>query len=328
MAAQAQRSGVAELPFCLIVAGPTTSGKSALALGLAGRLGGAVINADAMQCYRDLRVLTARPTPEEETRAPHRLYGTRGAAERVDAAWWREAALGEMRAARAAGRLPILCGGTGMYLAALRQGIAPIPPIPAAAREEARGLLERLGAAGLHAELARVDPAAAARLRPSDSQRLARAFEVWRATGRSILAWQAEKGAPAPWRFAALVLDPPREALREAAAARFAAMLEAGAVEEVRALCARDLPPDLPLLRAHGVPELSAFLRGEIPLAEAAARAVRATGQYTRRQATWLRHHELADPRATHTIYARVAGLEQFMQSEMAAMMSIIRREG
>ncbi len=318
----------AELPFCLIVAGPTASGKSALALGLAERLGGVVINADAMQCYRELRILTARPTGAEEARVPHRLYGVRPAAEPGHAAWWRAAALAEMAAARASGRLPILCGGTGMYFAALQQGISAIPEVPAAVRAEARALLAERGAAGLHAALAAVDPADAAVLRPSDSQRLARAWEVWRATGRPLAAWQAEPGTPAPWRFAAVVLDPPREALREAAARRFAAMLEAGAAAEVRALLALGLDPALPLMRAHGVPELSAWLRGEISLEAAAAHAVLATGRYTRRQATWLRHHALAAPSGTHTIHARVGAMEQFSESEMAAIMSIIRHEG
>lgn len=317
---------MAEPPFCLIVAGPTASGKSALALELAERFAGTVINADAMQCYRELRILTARPTPEDEARVPHRLYGVRPAAEPGDAAWWREAALAEMAAARAAGRLPILCGGTGMYFAALQHGIAGIPAIPEAIRAEARGLLAECGPEGLHAVLAGLDPAAAAALRPSDSQRLARAFEVWHATGRSIVDWQADPVVPAPWRFGALVLDPPREALRAAAATRFAAMLAAGALEEVRALVGLGLDPGLPLLRAHGVPELAAYLRGEMSLEDAQAHAVLVTGQYTRRQATWLRHHPLAAPTAMHTIYARVDGLAQFSESETDQIISIVRR--
>jgi tRNA dimethylallyltransferase len=317
--------GGAITPHALIVAGPTCSGKSALALALAERLGGVVINTDSMQVYAELRIITARPTPAEEARAPHALYGVRPAAEPGNAAWWRAAALSAMAAAQAAGRLPILCGGTGMYFSALVDGIAEIPECGEAARAEARWLLAEHGPAALHASLAKVDPATAARLRPSDSQRVARAWEVWRGTGRGLAAWQKEKGYPAPWRFSALLLDPPREALRAAIAGRFTAMLNQGALEEVRALLALGLDPALPAMRAHGVPELAAHLRGEITLAEAARRAELVTGQYTKRQATWFRHRRMADPARTHTIHARIADFGQFSESEQAEIFRFIR---
>ena len=302
-------------PPALIVAGPTASGKSLLALHLAERLGGAIINADSMQTYRELRVLTARPTPEDEARAPHRLYGVRPAAEPGSAAWWREAALGEMAAARERGLVPILCGGTGLYLEALVRGLADIPAPGGAARDEARALLADEGPAALHERLARADPATAALVRPTDGQRLARAWEVWRGTGRGLAAWQGSASQPAPWRFQLLLLDPPRPFLREAIAARFAHMLDEGALDEVRSLLAQHLDPALPAMRAHGVPELSAYLRGEVALDEAARRAVLATGRYTKRQATWFRHRAPVDPRATHTIHARYADQTQFPES-------------
>jgi tRNA dimethylallyltransferase len=313
-------------PFALLIAGPTASGKSALALALAEHLGGVVINADSMQLYRELRVLTARPTAAEEARVPHRLYGVRPAAEAASVAWWRGAALVEMAAAWAAGRLPVLCGGTGLFFHALTVGLAEIPPIPAAARAEARRLLAALGPVALHTRLAAQDPETAARLRPSDSQRIARAWEVWRGTGRGLVAWQREGRAtgPAPWRFAALLLDPPRPALRAAIAARWETMLAAGAVEEVGALLARGLDPALPAMRAHGVPELAAHLAGRITREEAGRRAVRAIGQYTKRQATWFRHHPLAAPPDTHTIHARFTDLEQFSESEWREIVQFI----
>ncbi|HEY2132207.1 MAG TPA: tRNA (adenosine(37)-N6)-dimethylallyltransferase MiaA [Acetobacteraceae bacterium] len=317
-----------ELPHALIVAGPTCSGKSALALGVAMRLGGVVINADSMQLYSELRVVTARPSPADEAMAPHVLYGVRAAAEAGSVAWWRAAALEAMEAARAAGRLPILCGGTGMYFAALREGIADIPPVDEAVRAEARSLLAEHGSAWLHATLARVDPDTAGRLRPSDGQRLARAWEVWRGTGLGLAAWQARGSAPAPWRFSAVLLDPPRPALRAAIAARFAGMVRAGALEEVRALMALKLDPALPAMRAHGVPELAAHLRAEITIEEAMRRAEQATGQYTKRQATWFRHHALADPVRTHMIHARIADPEQFSECEPGEVFSFIQNMG
>ena len=314
-------------PRALLLAGPTTSGKSALALALAERVGGTIINADSMQVYRELRVITARPTPEEEARVPHRLYGVRPAAEAASVAWWRGEALAAMEEARAAGRLPILCGGTGMYFAALTQGLSNVPPIPEAAREEARRLLAEEGAAALHARLAAEDPGTAARLRPSDSQRIARAWEVWRGTGKGLAAWQAGGGTgPAPWRFAAILLDPPRDALRAAIAERWQAMLTGGAMEEVRALVAQGLDPALPAMRAHGVPELAAQLAGRITLEEASARAILNTGQYTKRQATWFRHHPLADPSLMHTIHARVADVTQLSESIRAEVFTFVDR--
>jgi tRNA dimethylallyltransferase len=242
-------------------------------------------------------------------------------------AWWREAALAEMAQARAAGRMPILCGGTGMYFASLTQGLSDIPPVPAAAREEARRLLAELGAPALHARLAAVDPETAARLRPTDSQRIARAHEVWRGTGRGLAAWQASSWTgPAPWRFAAILIDPPREALRVAIAARWTAMLEGGAVEEVRALVAQGLDPALPAMRAHGVPELAAMLAGRMTTEEASRRAILNTGQYTKRQATWFRHHPLADTRLTHTIHARITDVAQLSESDRARIFAFVDR--
>jgi tRNA dimethylallyltransferase len=310
----------------LLLVGPTCSGKSALALHLAQWLGGAVINADAMQCYRELRVLTARPSAADEALVPHLLYGVRPAAEPGSAAWWREAALAAIAQVRAAGRLPILCGGTGLYFSTLLRGLADIPDPGQAARAEARGLLAELGAPALHGRLAAVDPASAARLAPGDGQRIARAWEVWRGTGRGLAAWQAQPNlAPFAGRVAAIRLDPTREELRTAIAGRFAAMLAGGAQEEMRALLAQQLDPALPLMRAHGVPELAACLRGEIDLATATARAELATSQYTKRQGTWFRHHELADPSHTHMIHARFADLSQFSEQNYHELQNFIR---
>jgi tRNA dimethylallyltransferase len=312
-------------PLALFVVGPTASGKSALALEIAERLGGAIINADSMQLYQELHIITARPSPADEARAPHLLYGVREAAEAASVAWWRDAALVAMEKARAAGRLPIICGGTGMYCAALTQGLAAIPPIPAPAREEARRLLAEEGPAALHARLAAADPASAARLRPSDSQRIARAYEVWRGTGRGIAAWQAEaSAAPAPWRFAAILLDPPRDRLRDAIAKRWAAMMAEGAVAEVQALLAQGLDPSLPAMRALGVPEIAGLLAGRMTAEEASARAILASGQYTKRQATWFRHHELAPPERTYIINARFTSLAQFSESESAEFFAFL----
>jgi tRNA dimethylallyltransferase len=304
-----------------------------------------------MQVYRELCVLTARPSAADEARVPHALYGVRPAAEAGSVAWWRGAALSAMDTARAAGRLPILCGGTGLYFAALTGGLADIPDPGPAARAEARALLAEIGPAALHARLAAVDPASACRLDPADSQRIARAFEVWRGTGRGLADWQArsqsadrslgQHGAqppadpasgtgqpPAQCRFAAIVLEPPRSDLREAIAGRFAAMLAAGALDEVRALLALNLDPALPAMRAHGVPQLAAHLRGEITLAEATSRAELVTGQYTKRQATWFRHHALAETGRTHTIHARYAEPAQFSERNQPDTIAFVQGLG
>jgi tRNA dimethylallyltransferase len=312
----------------LIVAGPTASGKSALALALAERCGGTIINADAMQVYRELRVLTARPTPDEEARVPHALYGVRPAAEPGSVAWWRETALTAMDAACQAGRLPILTGGTGMYFASLTDGLAQIPDPGPQARAEARSLLQQIGPAALHARLADRDPLTAARLRPTDSQRVARAWEVWRGTGTGLAAWHTMKAEPARWRFAAILLDPPRAELRAAIRLRFAAMLERGALDEVRALMALDLAPSLPVMRAHGVPELACFLRGETSLEEASRRIELVTGQYTKRQATWFRHHKLTEPGLSHTIHSRMSAGEQLLETNDCPILAFIHGLG
>ncbi|WP_084698075.1 tRNA (adenosine(37)-N6)-dimethylallyltransferase MiaA [Muricoccus aerilatus] len=316
----------AEDPPALLIAGPTASGKSALALRLARRLGGVVINADSMQVYRELRVLTARPAPEEEEAVPHALYGVHPAASAASVAWWREEAVAAMARAREEGRVPILCGGTGLYFSALTKGLSAIPPIPAAVREEARVLLEQEGAPALHARLLAEDPRSAVRLRPGDSQRLARAWEVWRATGRGIAEWQAEAPStgPAPYAFRAIRLDPPREILRAAIAARWEAMMQDGAVEEIQSLLALGLDPVLPAMRAHGVPEISAMLAGRITVAEAGRRACLAIGQYTKRQATWFRHHELA-PCPAHIINARISHQAQFSESRIDEILSFLK---
>ena len=310
----------------IVVAGPTCSGKSALAMDLADRFRGTVVNADSMQVYRELRVLTARPSRADEARVPHALYGVRPAAEAASVAWWRGEALRAMREAEASGRMPVLCGGTGMYIAALTQGLAEIPDPGDAARAEARGLLGELGPAGLHARLSAVDPATAARLRPSDSQRLARAWEVWRGTGQGLADWQARHAAPDDfgWELLAVLLDPPRPALRDAIALRFDAMVAQGALDEVRALLELQLDKALPAMRAHGVPELTACLSGQIDIAEAKRRACLAMGRYTRRQATWFRHRHIAAPDATHRLIARYSSNSQFLSCLEAIKSHII----
>src|SRR5712692_9386509 len=221
------------LPPVILIAGPTTSGKSALALELAAALRGTIINADALQIYRDLRILTARPDEAAMARVPHRLYGYLDAAERGSVGRWRALALGEIAAAHAAGRLPIVVGGTGLYVRALQHGLAAIPPIPAAIRAEAAELYRMIGGAAFRERLAQLDPDTAARLPPGDRQRLMRAFEVVRATGVRLGKWQAGAAAPAPpYRFAALLLLPPRAALYASCKTRFHQMIAAGALDE------------------------------------------------------------------------------------------------
>ena len=312
----------------LLIAGPTASGKSALALALAARFDGVIVNVDSMQVYAELRVLTARPTPEEVAQIPHVLYGIRQAKEPGSVAWWRAEALKAMDEARAAGKIPILTGGSGMYFAALTQGLAEIPDPGADAKAEARALLAKLGPEELHAGLTKVDPATAARLKPQDSQRIARAWEVWRGTGIGLAAWQNRRGEPAPWDFSAVLLDPPRDTLRQAIATRFQSMVDQGAIAEVEALLTQNLDPALPAMRAHGVPEISAYLRGETTLEYAGRRTELITGQYTKRQATWFRHHRLADSLHMHTIPARFTPGAQFMESLPLIILAFLQNRG
>ena len=274
----------------IVVAGPTASGKSALALALADSLGGVIINADSMQCYRDLRILTARPDAAAEQQVPHRLYGFLDASERGSAAQWRTLALTEIAAATSAGRLPILVGGTGLYLRALEKGLAPIPEIPGEIRSEAVELHRKLGGAVFRERLARLDPAAARRLSPGDKQRLIRAFEVARATGIPISQWHHRRISQPGLRIGTILLVPPRKRLYAACDTRFARMVEGGAVDEAARIAARGLDPDLPAMKALGLPELLSHLRGEMPLDAAINAAQRATRRYAKRQMTWFRH--------------------------------------
>ena len=284
-----------------LIAGPTASGKSALALALAATRPATIINADALQVYRDLRVLTARPSVEEEQQAPHHLFGHVDAADTgYNAARWAAEAEAAVFATIAEGRLPILVGGTGLYIRTLLDGIAPLPPIEPAVRAEVRAL----PVAEAHAALTREDPAAAARLRPSDTTRVARALEVVRSTGRPLSDWQAHRkgGIGERIRLAPLILLPDRDRLRARCDARLEAMWPE-AVAEVSALLARaDVPADAPIRRAIGVPEITAFLSGETTAPEALAATQAATRQYAKRQVTWLRHQPPADwPRTDAT---------------------------
>lgn len=276
----------------MLIAGPTASGKSALALDLARALDGIIINADSMQVYRDLRVITARPTPEEERLAPHRLYGHVDAAETYSAGRWLADAVCALNEAREARRVPIVVGGTGLYFRILLRGLASIPSIPAEIRDRVRARLTAEGAPALHAELATRDPAGACRVQPTDRSRVARALEVVEATGRSISDWHKDGFPPAlsPADAAAVFILPPREELLRRIDARFDAMLAQGALAEVRALAARGLAPLLPAMKAHGVPWLVRHLAGEVPYEDSVAQAKLDTRRYAKRQMTWFRN--------------------------------------
>lgn len=281
-----------DVPSTILIAGPTASGKSALALKLAEQFGGTIVNADSMQVYRDLRIITARPTPEEEARGPHRLYGHVDAAENYSVGRWCSEAAAILAETERENRLAIVVGGTGLYFNALTRGLAKMPPIAADIRDAVRGRLESEGVAALYAELAARDPKAAARLKPNDRARITRALEVALATGRSIFDWQ-ETNKPASVDLACtakIFLMPDREQLMRSINARFDAMMATGALDEVRALAARKLDPSLPAMKAHGVPWLIRHLAGEVTLEEAVEHAKLETRQYTKRQATWFRN--------------------------------------
>ena len=279
-------------PSAILLAGPTASGKSALALALAETLGGTIINANSMQVYRDLRIITARPAPDEEARVPHRLYGHVDAAESYSVGRWCVDAAAAIAEATHEGRLPIVVGGTGLYFKTLTQGLAAIPPIPAAIRSAVRERLERHGVAPLYAELSQRDPVTAQRLMPGDRSRIARALEVIEATGRSLADWHREAMKPVldPRSAVKVFLVPDRDRLRRQIDHRFDRMLATGAIAEVAALARRGLDPMLPAMKAHGVPWLIRHLNGEITLAEAAEGGKLDTWRYTKRQTTWFRN--------------------------------------
>ena len=302
--------------------GPTAGGKSAAALAIAEAFDATIINADAMQVYRDLEILTARPGPDQLARAPHRLYGCLPGAERCSAGRWRALAETEIAAVRAAGRLPLLVGGTGLYLRALEQGLAAMPAVDPALREHMTALWDRLGSEAFHRALSARDPVMAGRLNPNDRQRLIRAMEVLEGTGRSLADWQADPPGPSVgqrFTILTLVLVPPRAQLYAACDARLLGMIAQGALAEVQALQEQALDPSLPIMRALGVPELSAHLRGDITLEAATAAAQQATRRYAKRQMTWLRTQTgRNNPAYLHSF-------EQFSESTKLEIFKIIR---
>ncbi len=308
-------------PAVIIVAGPTASGKSALALALAEECGGAIINADSMQVYRDLPVLTAQPGAVERARVPHRLYGVIDAAEWCSAGRWRGLAVAEIERARAERRLPILVGGTGLYLRALLEGLAPVPPVSAGAREAARALHTRLGGAAFREALAALDPETAGRLDPGDTQRLIRAYEVAAATGRPLSDWRRDQGPAPALRSAAILLLPPRAALYAACDARFLTMMEQGALAEVQALLTRRLDPSLPAMKAVGVAALAELVAGRSTREAAIAATQQATRRYAKRQFTWFRHQLPETQRLRRYVIDA-----QFSESFMPEIFSFIRQ--
>ena len=287
---------IADQPPILVIAGPTASGKSRLAIQVAEALGGEIVNADSMQVYREMAILTARPSSADEARVPHHLYGVQSVSEVSSAGAWLKAAVPVIDDIRRRGRWPIVCGGTGLYLKVLREGIAPIPDIPADVIEEARRFYEEKGAKAFHLRLAAVDAAAADRLPSADRQRLIRTYAVKQATGRTLDEWQAIQSPEPPLKgpFFTIVLMPPRDELYARINQRFEVMLDAGALEEVSALDSK-LDISLPALKALGVPEFRRYLHGQCELADAIAIAQKGTRNFAKRQLTWFRNQLTAD---------------------------------
>jgi tRNA dimethylallyltransferase len=290
MSSEGKGSASSEIGAVLI-AGPTASGKSALAIALARALGGAAINADSMQVYRDLRTITARPSVEEERLARHLLYGSVDGGVNFSVGRYL-AAVKATLAGLEPGVLPIFVGGTGLYFKALTEGLSAVPAVPEEVRQKVRRESEAIETPALHEILAKRDSQAAASLRPSDRLRVQRALEVIEATGRPLASFHGrrEPGVLAGRATVKVFLDPDRTALRERIDRRFLAMMDEGALDEVRSLGARNLDPMLPVMRAHGVPGLLAHLRGEIGLDKAIGRGQADTRRYAKRQFTWFRH--------------------------------------
>jgi tRNA dimethylallyltransferase len=280
----------------ILIAGPTASGKSALAARLARELGGMVINADSMQVYRELRILTARPTPEDEAQVPHALYGFVAGSEAYSAGRYAADAAQALEDARAKGLRPIVVGGTGLYFKALLDGLSPMPAIPDDVRAHWRSEAAIAAPGELHAKLRERDPAMADRLAAGDTQRIVRALEVLEASGASLLEWQQVPREPVldAQGTIRLLVSPERELLHRRIDARFEAMLRVGAMEEVAALAQLDLDPRLPAMRALGVRPLLQLTRGEIARDEAVARVQAETRQYAKRQITWARSNMIA----------------------------------
>ena len=302
----------------LIIAGPTAGGKSGAALDAAREFAGTVINADSMQVYRELHILSARPSADDETRAPHRLYGVLPASDRCSAGRWLELVVPEIKQAWAEGRLPIITGGTGLYIKALLEGLSPIPDIPPQYRTEAEKLLTDLGGETFKKKLAELDPSSAANLPAGDRQRLIRAYEVVRATGKPLSQWQGgEDTAPlVDAEFQTIVLMPPREALYAAIDARFDQMIEGGALEEAKTLHDLDLDPGLPAMKAVGVPQLGRYLQGQQTLETACDDAKRASRNLAKRQMTWFRNQ----------IEPNLGVFEQYSESQKEKIFSFIRQ--
>ena len=276
----------------ILITGPTASGKSALAIALAKRLGGLIINADSMQVYDDLRIITARPTPEDEECVPHALFGTVDGATNYSVSLWLSDAKAIIGQARRAGSMPIVVGGTGLYFKALTQGLSDIPQVPDSVRTAMRRWALERDPQSLHRELALRDPPTAARLRSTDPQRLLRALEVFEATGESLIAFQSRRSPPLVdvGQTIAVAIAPERDGLRTAIERRFDAMMAMGALDEVRRLSDRALDAELPVMRAHGVPPLIAHLRNGLPLADAVSEGKAATRRYVKRQGTFTRN--------------------------------------
>ena len=302
----------------VVLCGPTASGKSSAAVDVAEAFGGTVVNADSMQVYAGLRVLTARPGPEDEARAPHVLYGTIPPSERYSVGRWLDEAADAIKAARVTGSLPVVAGGTGLYVKALTEGLSPVPEIPDAVREAARARHAELGGEAFRQALSALDAEAASRLPAGDTQRLIRAWEVATATGKTLAEWHREM-APrpvVPGPFAVIALMPERADLYAAIDGRFTRMVEAGALDEVAALDSLGLDADLPAMKALGLAELRAHLHGEMPLESAVEAAQRTTRNFAKRQYTWFRHQISG---------AEVIGA-QYSKSHKEKIFSIIRR--
>ena len=284
-------------PSVWLIAGPTASGKSGLALALAQASGAEIVNADSMQIYADLSVLTARPSEAETARAPHHLDGVADGAEVWSVGRWLRAAEVALAEIAARGRPAIIVGGTGLYFRALTQGLADIPPIPEAVRAEVEAAYGEEGEAAFRTRLSALDPAAADRIEAGDRQRLIRAMAVARFTGRALSDWQSAPASPVLSNWRGVVLDPPRETLYARCDARLATMVEQGAMAEVERLLERRLDPALPVMKALGVPEFAAHLRGETALDEALSTARQSTRRYAKRQTTWFRNQTADWPR-------------------------------